>query len=190
MGRYLALLIALLLGSWIAFHDQLLPEPQPVGAPPTEFSAERAFAHVKSMAAEPHPMGSPANARVRDALVRRMAELGLSPQLRPGVGIETPKWATDRLFAGPVENIVGVLPGRDRNAPALALMAHYDSVPGSPGASDDAAGVASVLEIARGIRARGTPARDVMLVITDGEEAGLLGAQAFYGEHPLAPHVG
>nr|QQZ51290.1 hypothetical protein JKL49_09545 [Phenylobacterium glaciei] len=36
------------------------------------------------------------------------------------------------MIGGVVENLIGVLPGKDRKAPALALMAHYDSVPGSP----------------------------------------------------------
>lgn len=190
MGRYLALLIALMLGSWIAFNDQLLPESQPLGAPATEFSAERAFADVTLMAAAPHPTGSPENARVRDALVARMAELGLSPQVRPGVGVQAPREGSDRLYAAPVENIVGVLPGRDRTAPAVALMAHYDSVPGSPGAADDAVGVATALETVRAIKARGAPARDVMLVITDGEEAGLLGANHFFRRDPLSRRIG
>lgn len=190
MGRYLALLIALMLGSWIAFNDQLLPESQPVGAPATEFSAERAFADVTLMAAAPHPMGSPENARVRDALVSRLTELGLSPQVRPGIGLQEPKDAAGRVIAGPVENIVAVLPGRDRNAPALALMAHYDSVPGSPGAADDAIGVATAIETVRALKTRGTPARDVMLVITDGEEAGLLGANHFFRRDPLAKRIG
>jgi hypothetical protein len=72
----------------------------------------------------------------------------------------------------------------------LALMAHYDSVPASTGASDDAAGVASALEVVRAIKARGTPARDVIVLITDGEEAGLLGANAFFREDPLAKRIG
>ena len=190
MGRYLALLIALMLGSWIAFSDQLLLESQPTGAPATEFSAERAFADVTLIAATPHPIGSPENARVRDGLVGRMAELGLSPQVRPGIGILAPKGASDRIYAGPVDNIVGVLPGRDRNAAAVAVMAHYDSVPGSPGAADDAIGVATALETVRAIKARGTPARDVMVILTDGEEAGLLGANHFFRRDPLAKRIG
>lgn len=190
MGRYLALLIALMLGSWIAFSDQMLPESLPTGAPVSEFSAERAFADVTLMAAAPHPIGSPENARVRDALVGRMADLGLAPQVRPGVGVQTPKGVSDRVIAGPVENIVGVLPGRDRNAAAIALMAHYDSVPGSPGAADDAIGVATALETVRAIKARGTPARDVMVILTDGEEAGLLGANHFFRRDPLAKRIG
>lgn len=190
MGRYLALLVALLLGSWIAFTDQRLPESQPVGAPMSEFSAERAFADVSPMAAKPHPIGSPENARVRDALIARMASLGLAPQVRAGVGVQQPKWASDRIVAGPVENIVGILPGRDPNAPALAIMAHYDSVPGSPGAADDAIGVATALETVRAIKARGTPTRDVIVLLTDGEEAGLLGANHFFRRDPLAKRIG
>ena len=190
MGRLLALLLALIAGSWIAFLDEQLPESQPVGAPATEFSGERAFADVNFMAAVPHPVGSPDNANVRDALVGRMLRLGLAPQVRPGIGVQRSRYASDVVAAGPVENVVGVLPGRDRNAPALALMAHYDSVPGSPGAADDMLGVASALEVVRAIKSRGLPARDVMVIITDGEEAGLLGANHFFRRDPLATHVG
>lgn len=190
MLRYLALLVALMLGSWIAFNDSLAPETVPVGASPAVFSSDRAFADVTLLASEPHPIGSPANARVRDALVGRMTELGLSPQVRPGVGVQQPKWLPDTVIAGPVENIVGVLPGRDRTKPALAIMSHYDSVPGSPGAADDIMGVAASLEAIRAIKARGTPARDVMMIVTDGEEAGLLGANHFFRRDPLAKRIG
>jgi hypothetical protein len=138
----------------------------------------------------PHPLGTAPNRQVRDRLIARMAALGLSPEIRPGVGAQVARRAPNLLIAGRVENVVGVLPGRDRAAPALALMAHYDSVPASSGAADDIAGVASALEIVRAIKARGVPARDVMLVITDGEEAGLLGANAFFRRDPLAKRVG
>jgi hypothetical protein len=188
--RYLALLLALMLGSWIAFNDALVPEPQPIGAPASEFSADRAFLDVALLASEPHPMGSPANARVRDALMGRMADLGLSPRVRPGVGVQHRPERPDYILAGPVENIIGVLPGRDRTKPALAIMSHYDSVPGSPGAADDIMGVAATLEAVRAIKSRGTPERDVMVIVTDGEEAGLLGANHFFQRDPLAKRVG
>lgn len=190
MGRYFALLLALIVGSWIAFTDQQLPEPTPVSAPSTTFSGERAFADISLLAAMPHPVGSEANQRVRDALIGRMTELGLSPQVRPGTGVQLSRFATDRVSAGYVENIVGVLPGKDRRAPAVALMAHYDSVKASPGAADDIMGVAAALETVRAIKARGTPARDVMLIITDGEEAGLLGANHFFRRDSLAKRIG
>ena len=69
------------------------------------------------------------------------------------------------------------------------LAAHYDSVPAGPGASDDGAAVASVLEIARIVAARPPPPRPIVLLITDGEEAGLLGAWLFVHRHPLSKQV-
>jgi len=190
MGRYLALLLALIVGSWIAFVGEKLPDSLTASTPLTEFAGERAFNDVNFMAAVPHPVGTVANQNVRDAIMGRMLRLGLNPQVRPGVGVQQPRGASDIVAAGVVENLVGVLPGRDRSLPAVALMAHYDSVPGSPGAADDLMGVASALEVVRAIKARGTPVRDVMLVITDGEEAGLLGANHFFRRDPLALHIG
>lgn len=190
MGRLLALIGALIAAGLIAWAGERTPRPAPVGAPATDFSAERALTDIKAFASVPHPVGSAADRAARAYLVQRMTAMGLAPQVRPGAGVYSPKFATSFVSGGYAENIVGVLPGRDRNLPALALMAHYDSVPGSTGASDDAAGVASALEIVRAIKAKGQPARDVMLVITDGEEAGLLGADAFYRADPLAQRVG
>jgi len=135
-------LLALIVGLWIALTDQQLPEPVPVAAPARVFAAERAFADVNLLAASPHPIGSPQNTQVRDALIARMTELGLSPQIRAGVGVQPSRYAAERLAAGYVENIVGILPGRDRRGKAVALMAHYDSVKASPGAADDIMGVA------------------------------------------------
>ena len=190
MGRMIALLLALAAGLLLTRIEERLPAPRPASAPATAFSAERAMVDVVAMARAPHAIGSPENQRVRDHLIDRMTQLGLAPQVHAGVGVQQPRQAPDVIVGGPVENLIGVLPGRDRAAPGLALMAHYDSVPGSPGAADDAAGVASALEIVRAIKARGVPARDVIVLITDGEEAGLLGANAFFQRDPMAGRVG
>jgi hypothetical protein len=190
MGRLLALFAALIAAGLIAWSGELTPKPQPATAAATTFSAERAMADIVGMASVPHPVGSAADAASRDFLVARMTALGLGPQVHPGVGIYQPKRAPDVIALGNVENIVGVLPGRDRSAPAVALMAHYDSVPGSTGASDDAAGASSALEIVRALKAKGVPARDVIVLLTDGEEAGLLGASAFFRDDPMAKRVG
>lgn len=190
MGRLIALVVALIAAALIAWTVQQPPKPQPASAPAGQFSAGRAFTDIRAFASTPHPIGSAANHAARDYLVGRMAALGLSPQVRPGVGVMQSRWAKGAALGGQVENLVGVLPGRDRAAPAVALMAHYDSVPGSPGSADDAAGVASILEIVRALKTQGPPARDVMVVITDGEEAGLLGAEAFFRADPLARRVG
>jgi hypothetical protein len=63
-------------------------------------------------------------------------------------------------------------PGR-----ALLVMAHYDSVPLSPGACDNAAAVAILLELARVLKAE-PPERPVILAFTAAEEVGLAGAEA------------
>ena len=185
-------LIAVLIAAFALFYVAAkTPDPKPANAPQTEFSAGRAMVDIAAMATVPHPIGSPANARVRDYLVKRMAALGLSPRVMHAESHGVRRFGdADYVSGADVENVIGVLPGRDPTAPALALMAHYDSVPGSPGAADDITGVADVLEIVRAIKTQGAPARDVVVAITDGEEAGLLGARAFFLGDPAAKHVG
>ncbi|WP_395671612.1 M20/M25/M40 family metallo-hydrolase [Phenylobacterium sp.] len=191
MTRTLALLAALIVATLIAMADARPPRPAPVHAPAQDFSADRAMADVAVIARAPHPTGAPANAEVRDHLLRRMAALGLSPRVVRDEGLYR-RAAAGQVFisGGTVENLIGVLPGRDRSLPALALMTHYDSAPGSPGAGDDAAGVAATLEIVRALKAGGLARRDVIVLITDGEEAGLLGAEAFFARNPLARRIG
>jgi hypothetical protein len=187
----LALAAALIAAVVIAWAGEQTPKAQPAGAPATAFSAVRAMADVRAIGSVAHPIGSDANHAVRDQLLARMTALGLNPKVHSGLGVNSRQSAGGLIIAAAnVDNLVGVLPGRDRNAPAIALMAHYDSVPGSPGAADDAAGVAAALETVRAIAAQGTPARDVVVLLTDGEEAGLLGARAFFADDPLAKHIG
>jgi hypothetical protein len=191
LGRLLALFAALIAAVVIAWAGEQTPKPAPLAAPASAFSAERAMADVVAIASVPHTIGSAANHAARDRLLARMTALGLTPEVHPGVGV----YSRDRggkvfVTGGHVENLVGVLPGRDRALPAMALMAHYDSVPASPGAADDAAGVASALEIVRALKVHGVPARDVIVLLTDGEEAGLLGADAFFNRDPMAGRVG
>ena len=190
MGRLLALIGALIAAGLLTWAEERTPRPLPANAAALSFSAERAIADIRGFASVPHPVGSAADRAARDYLVQRLTAMGLSPQVRPGAGVYTSKFAANAVVGGYVENIVGVLPGRAPSLPALVLMAHYDSVPGSTGASDDASGVASVLEVARAIKARGVPARDVMVLLTDGEESGLLGADAFFRADPLAKRAG
>jgi hypothetical protein len=188
VGRSIALLLALVAGILIAWSQLRLPAAEGPDAPPHAFSAARAMADVRGVAAAPHPTGSAANHAVRDRLLARMTELGLSPRLRRDDVLAPPR--PELLYGGSVETLIGVLPGADPAQPALAIMAHYDSVPGAPGAADDGAGVAAALEVMRALKAQGVPARDVALIVTDGEEAGLLGARGFFAGDPLAKRLG
>ncbi|MBX6364946.1 MAG: M28 family peptidase [Gemmatimonadetes bacterium] len=160
------------------------PRPLPVAAPPARFSAGRAMRDVRAIAAAPRPTGSEANARARAYLVARLERLGLAPQLQA-----TTAASARYPVAGDVTNILARLPGTRAGGKAVLLMAHYDGVGAGPAAGDDAAGVAAVLETVRALRA-GPPLRnDVIVLLTDGEEAGLLGAEAF-ARHPWARDVG
>src|SRR6187401_21329 len=161
------------------------PAPIAATAPATEFSAERALAHVREIAQRPHPAGSADNARVRDYLIAQLRALGLEPQVQEATGV-----GTRYPDAGRIRNVLARLPGRSPGGPAVVLMAHYDGVAGGPAAGDDAAGSAAILETVRALRAGPPLAHDVIIAITDGEEAGLLGAAAFVREHPWARDVG
>lgn len=184
-----AFFVALGLAIAVAALALGVPTPRDAGIPADEFSAAGAMQDIRVIAERPHPIGSTDLARVRRYLVSRMTVLGLAPELRAGRGtLALPERGV--FVVGDVTNIVGVLPGTDPNLPAILLMAHYDTVPNSPGAADDAAGVAAILEIAANLKAGGPRRRDVMVLLTDGEEAGLLGSSAFFSSDPLAKRVG
>jgi aminopeptidase YwaD len=61
---------------------------------------------------------------------------------------------------------------------AVELCAHWDSVEGSPGADDNASGVAGVLEAARALRDADLPARTIRFCLFGGEEPGFEGSTA------------
>lgn len=183
-----ALIVLLLLGfiAWVGQRIIAPPEPSPANAAADSFSAIRAMRHIERIAAKPRPSGSEAHAEARQWIVGALGELGLEAQVtRRDATI-----ARSRLVvAASVQNIVARMPGRDAG-PAVLLMAHYDTRPQTPGAGDDAIGVAALLETARALRARPVLGRDVIFLVTDGEESGLLGARAFLEHHPWRKDIG
>lgn len=188
--RILGFWICLAIGVAAGAFTQRTPPLVEASAPAAAFSAARAMQDVRAMAQRPHPTGSADIARVRDHLLTRIGALGLEVSVRPGEGFRPASKNGRSLSVAAVQNVVGVLPGQDRDLPAVLVMSHYDSVHNSPGAADDALGAAAALEIARALKAGPTPARDVIFLFTDGEEAGLLGADAFFARDPTAARVG
>lgn len=171
------------------------PSPAPADAPATDFSAVRAMADVREVARAPHPTGSAENARVRAYLAARLQSLGMTVT---ATSAPLPARAQERLnkWRGSTEptetvNLIATLPGRDPAKPALLLMAHYDTVWGSPGAADDTAGIAAILETVRAIRAdRQLAERTLMVLFSDGEELQLEGAEQFFASNPARDRVG
>ena len=70
----------------------------------------------------------------------------------------------------PVANLVVEFPGTARRKEIVLVGAHYDTVPGSPGADDNASGVGALLELARRFHAGGRFERTLRLVAFVNEE--------------------
>jgi hypothetical protein len=158
--------------------------PQPTNeAASSEFSAVRAQTHLASIARAPHPINSTEHGLVRDYILNTFRQMGMSPEVQ-----KTAADPTDDS-AGAIENIVCRLQGSTHDK-AVLLVAHYDSVEEGPGASDDGVAVADILETARALKSQSQLKRDIIFLLTDGEEAGLLGARAFVKQHPWAKDAG
>ena len=105
--------------------------------------------------------------RARDYITSALEAAGWTAQLHPFEAGDS---------AG--VNVVAERPGSDPAAGKILLAAHYDSVERSPGADDNATGVAAILETARLLANRST-LRTLQLALFDLEEAGLVGSTAF-----------
>lgn len=159
------------------------PPPKDASAPANEFSAARAMNVLRGLLVDgvPHPIGSEPNRRVRARIETQFRSLGYDTSVQR-------RFACNAGGAcGMVENIIARAPGT-ATGETLLLLAHYDSVGAGPGASDDGVGVAAMLETARAIRNERF-ANPIVFLITDGEEAGLLGAEAFVADEALSRDI-
>lgn len=128
-----------------------------------QVSTSRLREHVESIAFSRHyEADRRANVRARDILLSDLKALGYKPSLQ-----------------GNFDNIVATS-GNFEGRPVMILGAHYDSVPGTPGADDNGSAVSVCLECARLLRA--VPTDPIMFVFFNREEDGLLGSQEFVAE--------
>jgi len=194
VARVLVLTVAAVLVWWASKYWYAKPELLTDGAPAIEFSAGRADATLGRLLGSeiPHPVSSEENARLRARLLAEFARLGIKASTHTAFTCNPWRGFGYVPCATVTDVLAEVVPGPERNdGKAIVLLAHYDSVPAGPGASDDESGTAIVLEVARALKARGDKSRHpVLAVITDGEEAGLLGAQAFLQDPKLKARVG
>ncbi|HEV7233818.1 MAG TPA: M20/M25/M40 family metallo-hydrolase, partial [Sphingorhabdus sp.] len=165
----------------------------PAGDGGAGYSLVKARKTLDAIAREPRPAGSAGNARAREWLLARFSALGLEVRTQAGIGVRQANFDARRKGAvsvSPYANIIALLPGADRAQKAVVLMAHYDSAPWANGASDDSAGVAALVETARVLAKGPKPKRDVVFLVTDAEELGLIGAKEFFDYDRLADRVG
>ncbi len=76
-----------------------------------------------------------------------------------------------------------VIAKRGNTNPLAIVGGHYDSVPGSPGANDNASGTVTVLELARQL-ADNPLSQQIWFMFFDGEEDGLWGSRRFVEQNP------
>ena len=156
-------------------------------AEPARVDGERLMADVRALASdemEGRGFGQAGGDRARDYVVAAFEAAGLASvdgsRIRP---------FTARGTAG--ENVVGMVRGTEYPDQWIVVTAHYDheGIENGEifnGADDNASGTAAIIELARLLRTH-PPRHSVMFVALDGEEEGLLGAQAFVRDTPIPP---
>lgn len=182
---HLLSLVFLVFIVWLSF-DLLTPQPEYNSQNTQHFSIEKVKDHVKKIAYKPHFVGSDEHSKVRNYILNELFDLDISAHTQQGVSL-----SKDAVFTIP-ENIVAHIPGTDQSQKSLLILTHYDSAPHSSyGASDDASGVAVILELLRIIKEKKqTFKNDIVVLFSDAEELGLNGAQLFVEKHPLAKDIG
>lgn len=120
----------------------------------------RLHQHLEALARAPRVPGTPEHARSADYIRGCFKDMGY-----------------EVTFQGAQDGCKNVLATKGKGTPDLIIGAHYDTVPGSPGADDNASGVAALLEIAREFSS--VPVNSTMqFVAYDREEEGLLGSRS------------
>lgn len=156
-------------GSFDAACAEPSRSTQPV---PSDIEGGRLRAHVQALAGERHPVTAPsALEHAKHYLVEQFSSFGLPVSLHPF-----------EAFGGMYQNVIASLSASAAHSSSdgtpLLIAAHYDTVPGSPGADDNASGLAVLLEVARSL-ARSSVRREIRFIGFSLEEEDLLGSLAY-----------
>ena len=133
---------------------------------------DRLWSHLQKLASSPRPAESRELQEARRYVAAHLESAGW--QVRPH------RFSAES-DAGTVQEGVNLLVQHREHPmdgrPRFILGAHLDSIPGSPGADDNASAVAALLELARVLPDRWpeNPRLDLELVVFDLEESGILG---------------
>lgn len=178
-------LILLLLATYFSFTAIMPTYSTDEDSALSNFSTDRALKHVAEIGKEPHAIGFKAHADVKNYIMGELQKLGLETAIQEGYT------AGDWGNLSYASNILAKIKGKTSNK-ALLLLSHYDSNPHSSlGASDAGSGVATILESVRAyLQENKTPKNDIIILLSDGEELGLNGAELFVNKHPWAKDVG
>lgn len=186
--KLLVVVVSLLISILFMMNTLSLPSVSNDEIGLEQFSTLRAMAHMEVIAQKPHPAESTENEEVRLYLIDELQKLGLEPEIQSAYMEKyLDKW--DVLVSGNVNNIVAKMEGVDDSDDAILLISHYDTVQTSPGAADATSGIVTILETLRAIKHNGMLKNDVIVLLSDGEEDGMLGAMAFEEKHAMMKNI-
>ncbi|MEN6313875.1 MAG: M28 family peptidase [Clostridiaceae bacterium] len=166
---------------YLCMSQFFLPAVLSADADKNKFSGERAYQYLGQFASEPHYIGMKGHDTVRDTIIKELKDMGIEPEIQSTAALHGSSY-------GEVENIIFRIGGSEGNKTIL-ITGHYDTAPGSDGAADDGMAVSCILESARAMMASGTLKNNIVFLLSDGEEGGLLGAKAFAGQHVWADEI-
>lgn len=153
--KYLLIATVLLLAACAA--GETIPTSVP------EADKSRYVADLDFIAQAPRTSIDPHHKAVQDLCADRLSELG---------------YEVERHDFGDGVNVIGTLPGVTHPEEIVIVSAHYDTIPMSNGADDNASGVAAVLETAR-LLADKDYARTLKIACWDQEEPALYGSYVY-----------
>lgn len=178
------IIVAVLLIFTVIFASMsqfILPAALSSDAKSEVFSAERAYRYLERFAVAPHYIGTQKHDQIRDILVSELKEMGAQPEIQHAHVLNNSTY-------GEVDNIIFRINGTV-GSNTILITGHYDSAPGSYGASDDGLAVSCMLESARAMLASEKPKNNIVFLLSDGEEQGLLGARAFADSYAEADKI-
>lgn len=171
-----------LLTNGVDINTAYLPDSRSEAEQLADVQEEFAREHLEVIARAPHASGTDEAKHVREYIHAELEGLGVDTQLISGnvEGVE-------------LVDVFARIPGRGDGG-VLLLACHYDSVDRggvhvAPGAGDDGAAAASMLEVARVLTTGEPLANDIWLLFTDGEELGLYGAKLFCRDEALIEQI-
>lgn len=137
-----------------------------------------AYATAKVFARSIHPRAADTwgEIKAREFIFSTLQQYGYFPLLQEFISTQDGV----RVHSG---NVIAVKEGE--SAERLVIGAHYDSLPGSDGYTDNAVGIGLLLEMAARLRSRPTP-HTLVFVAFGAEERGLFGSRHFVSVMPAA----
>ena len=189
-----AIILAVLIISSIIGYNSLYPSKENYDDN-TKVNVSNQMNHIKEIAKEPHSIfDKEAHEDVRDYLLKELKALDIDPILYTYKDVFVERTNTKESL----ENIYAEIKGK--NDSYIMLVTHYDSShvkkeryaekDGSLGAADAGYGLSTILETIRAIKENNVTLNNgIKILITDGEEYGLLGAKEAVKEKEIFENV-